>query len=353
MTPIPHNRPLITLEDRTIVDAVLASGWIAQGPAVAALEAGFVARYGGGGGACGLSSGTAALFLALKALGAGPGTTVAVPSYACSALLNAVFMAGASPRVVDVLPDTFCLDPSAVKAQAPDARFVLAVHTYGARADIAAMKAQDPVVIEDCCQALGGAASGFPLGGAGDAAIFSFYATKIITGGQGGLVWSRDSTVAEKVRDYRQFDCRETYEPRFNFQMTDLQAALVNSQMARLEGIRERRAASARSYLAALPPGLQTQARLLEPGRMVYRFVVITPDRAARDALRAHLARAGVDTIVPVAQFELLHRYLNLDPTAFPVSEQLANTTLSLPMHLCLSDEDVSAVSNALSRFRP
>jgi dTDP-4-amino-4,6-dideoxygalactose transaminase len=110
---IPHNRPLITAADRAAVDAVLTSGWIAEGPAVQALEARMVRLYGGGG-ACAVSSGTAALFLALKALGAASDTIVAVPTYTCSALLNAVFMAGTTPRVVDVLPDSFCLDPDAV-----------------------------------------------------------------------------------------------------------------------------------------------------------------------------------------------------------------------------------------------
>jgi perosamine synthetase len=349
---ISHNRPLISSEDRGAVDAVLASGWIAQGPSVAALETSFV-RYHASGGACAVSNGTASLFLALKALGAGAGSEVAVPSYACSALLNAVFMIGALPKVVDVLPDTFCMDPRAIQTQAPDARFVFAVHTYGAMANVEAIKKQDKVVIEDCCQALGGTVSNVPLGGTGDAAVFSFYATKIITGGQGGLVWSRDSAVAEKVRDYRQFDCRETYEPRFNFQMTDIQATLVNSQMARLEAIRERRTSIARDYIAAMPPGLSTQAGLLESGRMAYRFVVVTPDQSVREALHAHLAAAGVECIVPVDRFELLHRYLKLDPADYPISERLADTTLSLPMHLCLSDEDVSVISNALYRFQP
>ena len=351
MKPIPHNRPLICPEDRLAVDATLVSGWIAQGPSVAALEAEFV-RYHAGGGACAVSSGTSALLLALKALGAGAGAEVVVPSYACSALLNAVFMAGASPKVVDVLPDTFCMDPRAIQTQAPDARFVFAVHTYGAMANVEAIKKQDKVVIEDCCQALGGTVSNVPLGGTGDAAVFSFYATKIITGGQGGLVWSRDSAVAEKVRDYRQFDCRETYEPRFNFQMTDIQAALVNSQMTRLEAIRERRVHIAGSYIAAMPSGLSTQASLLDPGRMAYRFVVVTPDRAVREALRTHFATAGVECIVPIERFELLHRYLKLDPTDYPISECLADTTLSLPIHPCLSDEDVSVISNALYRFQ-
>jgi len=347
---IPHNRPLITAADRAAVDAVLASGWIAEGPAVQALEASVVRQYGDGG-ACAVSSGTAALFLALKAVGVVPGTTVAVPTYSCSALLNAVFMAGAVPRVVDVLPDTFCIDPDALTANARDARFVIAVHTFGAVADVPALLADGRIVIEDCCQSLGGMLGGHPMGAAGEAAVYSFYATKIITGGQGGLVWSR--TASERVRDYREFDGRESYEPRFNLQLTDLQAALANSQLQRIDVIRARRAAIAAAYLAALPNGLTTQRDPCAPGRMAHRFVVVTPQRQMRDRLRAHMSNAGVSCVIPVEHFELLHRYLCLDPEDYPVAEQLSDTTLSLPIHLCLSDADVATISDALAQFLP
>jgi perosamine synthetase len=274
-----------------------------------------------------------------------------VPTYACSALLNAVFMAGAIPRVVDVLPDTFCLDPRALRTQAPDARFVIAVHVFGAAADVPALRADGQIVIEDCCQSLGGMLDDLPLGAAGDAAVFSFFATKIITGGQGGLVWSR--TESEKVRDYRQFDGREKYEPRFNFQLTDVQAALVNSQLKRLDLVRARRAAIAGAYLAVLAKSLKTQRDLCAPGRMAHRFVVVAPDRVVRDRLYAHMTAAAVECIVPVERFELLHRYLSLDSADYPAAEQLSDTTLSLPLHLCLSDADVAVVSAALAKFHP
>lgn len=347
---IAHNRPFISPEDRAAVDAVLASGWIAQGPAVKGLEECFIRQHGGGA-ACAVASGTAALFLALQALGAASGQAkVAVPSYACSALLNAVFMAGAQPRVVDVLPDTFCLDPDALQRQAPDAGFAIAVHTYGAVADCTAMKRTGRVVIEDCCHAPAGSVP--VLGEVGEAAVYSFYATKVVTGGQGGLVWSRDPAVVDKVLDYRQFDCREHYVPRFNFQMTDIQAALAHSQMQRIDAIRERRAFIASEYLSAIPSGLSAQAGLAETGRMVYRFVVLAPNREIRNALQTYLKANGIECAVPVEKFELLHRYLKLDPEQYPHSERLTDITLSLPMHLGLSSADVSSICGVLSRFQ-
>jgi perosamine synthetase len=349
---IPHNRPHILDCDRAAVDAVLSSGWIAQGPAVRALEDRFV-DYFSGGAACAFSSGTAALFVALKALGAGPGSAVAVPSYSCSALLNAVHMIGAVPQVVDVRADDFCLDAQLVPRQAPTARYIVAVHTFGAPADIDGLQSPDRVVLEDCAQCLGGTAWGAPLGSRGAAAVFSFYATKVVTGGQGGLVWSGDPEVADRVRGYRQFDGCEHYEPRFNLQLSDIQAALAASQMQRLEAIRKRRSEIGRAYLAALPDGLSVQAGVTDSGRMLQRFVVVTPDASTREALRTRMAEADVDCRVPVERFELLHRYLRCDSANFPVAERLADTTLSLPMHLGLSDADVATVCEVLRGFRP
>ena len=347
---IPHNRPLITEEDRAAVDSVLRFGWVAQGPQVEALEQSFVSRYRGGE-ACAVSSGTAALFLALKGLGVRAGDKVALPTYACSALLNAVYMSDATPIIVDVLPDSFCLDPVALERQAIEAACVIAVHTYGEPADIAGMRRYSRMLMEDCCQSLGGEGPQGLLGNAGDAAVFSFYATKIITGGQGGLVWASDPTVAASVRDYRQFDCRENFVPRFNLQMTDIQAALINSQMVRLEETRVRRQGIAKRYLAALPQGLGVQSGLTGDGRMVYRFVVVAPDLASRDALHRHMEKAGVNCTVPIARYELLHRYLKLDPADFPVAERLVDTTLSLPIHPCLSETQVEQVAEVLERF--
>ena len=345
---IPHNRPHITQEDRAAVDRVLGTGWVAQGVEVGVLESGFTNLYRGGA-ACAVASGTAALFLALKALGAGAGLKVAIPTYACSALLNAVYHANAIPVLTDVTPSTFCMDPDHPAMK--DANIVIAVNMYGAYADLRAIRRPGQKIIEDCCHSLGSV--GRAQDEEGDAAVFSFYATKLITGGQGGLVWARNQEVIEAVRDYRQFDCRESYVPRFNLQMTDLQAALINSQMLRLQEIRQRRQDIAETYLSVLADGLTTQARVIGSDYMTYRFVVCAPDMATRDALKQHLADAGVGSAVPIERYELLHRYLNLRPQGFPVAERLTDVTLSLPMHAGLTDAEIDHVVQTLGGFRP
>lgn len=343
---IQHNRPLITESDRAAVDAVLASGWIAEGAEVRGLENDFV-RHLGGGDACAVSSGTAALFLALRGLGIGRGNRVAVPSYSCSALLNAVYMADASPWVVDVRDDDFTIDLEGLGFDPEDVRAAIAVHCFGATANVKGLKQRGLTVIEDCCQSLGG-----PQGRVGDAAIFSFYATKILTGGQGGLIWDRTGAVADWARDYREFDRRKTYVTRFNLQMTDVSAALVRSQFRRLNAIRERRRWIWTAYLDALPKGFTVQGGLGDKTTLPFRFVVRAPDGDERDTLSAHLANYRVSAIVPVERFELLHRYLDLDPEAFPKAEALAETTLSLPLYPDLRGAEVDRVVEALNAYR-
>lgn len=348
---IQHNKPWITQEDRDAVQAVLNSSWIAQGREVELLEEEF-SRFYGGGGACALSSGTASLFLALKALGIKVGAKVAIPTYACSALLNSIYMAGGIPQIVDVLPNTFCISADALAQQAPNADYVIAIHTFGAEADIEALSHSKHKLIEDCCHSLGGVGCKGPLGIASDAAVFSFYATKIITGGQGGMLWAKDKTVSERVKDYREFDCRNKYEPRFNFQMTDFQAAMIRSQMKRLQIIREKRQRIAKAYLRALPGGLQTQRGLADTGQIPYRFVVLTPDIKSREAFRMHLTKEKVGCSVPIERYELLHRYLNEDAKHFPNAEHIVDTSLSLPIHSALTDNEVEKVIMAIESFK-
>jgi len=350
MTDIAHNRPWITDQDRQRVDAVLQSGWIAPGPETKGLEDDFCTYLGGGGG-CALSSGTAALFVALKGLGLGPRHQVALPTYACSALLNAVHMAGATPVIVDIREDDFTMSAEHLatirETQSIDA--TIAVHMFGATADVIALETSGGAqVIEDCCQSLGSEQEGLPLGTLGAAAVFSFYATKIITGGHGGLVWGQGENGAKFAHDYRAFDGRDTYTPRFNLQMTDFQSAMVRSQFSRLPEIVGRRQSIAAAYMDALPDTFSVMNGTLAPGRMPYRFIVRTPDVKTRDNLRAHMQKNGVQCIVPVERFELLHRYLELNPEKFPRSERVVDTTLSLPLYPALSNSQVEQIADVL-----
>jgi len=343
---IAHNRPFIEERDILIVENVLRSGMIAQGDKVKSLENDFNILYGGGG-SCACSSGTAALYLAIKSLGVRPHERVVVPTYACSALLNAIYLADAVPVVVDVREDDFTINADNIDSKVEAA---VAVHTYGAKADIFLLKKKVPLVVEDCCQSLGGNdKDGNFLGSEGNVAIFSFYATKIITCGHGGMIWDADDKVASISRDLRTFDCRKDYKPRFNFHLTDFQAAMAMSQLSRLGEIAEKRSKIARKYLSAIPENVKVQKGISDQGRMVYRFVLRFSDQKIRNEAIQYFKIKGIQTIVPIERYELLHRYLNLDPERYPIAEKLVDTTLSIPIYPALNDNEVENICDALS----
>ena len=341
---IPHNRPQIKNIDIEAVSDVMRDGWLAQGPAVDALERAFCGMLGGGY-ACAVSSGTAALAMALHGLGIGKGDFVAVPTYACSALLNAVHFVDAKALPCDVREDDFTIDVN----QASGFRNVIAVNTFGAQTNTGALMASGGRVIEDCAHSIGGKLDIMP-----DARTYSFYATKVITGGQGGLLWGRQPPIIDATKDYREFDCVEEYYPRFNLQMTDMQAAMITSQLTRIDAIRNQRHIIRVEYLHAaeelLSNGWRIQAGIT-PSSMPYRCVLVAPTNDDRDELYHHMREHNITTIVPLEQYELLHNYLGLSKDKYPIAEHLAATTISLPLYPSLTLDEINKVCGALRRF--
>lgn len=348
MEVIRHNKPYLGAEEGQAVARVLATGWIDEGPVALELEKA-LASYLGGGGALMLSSGTAALFLSLKVMGVGAGDQVILPTYVCSALLNAVYMSGAEPVLVDVLESDFNLDPVRVAASCTGkTKAIVAPHIFGFPADLRSLTSLGIPVIEDAAQALGAKYAGKPVGSWGACSVFSFYATKVITGGQGGMLFSSQQDLIERARDYREFDCRESYYPRFNFKMTDIQAALVRCQFSRLQDFADRRRQISERYRAVLAGRVRFQEEGPEADPLFYRFVIRTGSRESRDRLKGYLSAEGIETIVPIERHELLHRYLDQNPEGFPVSEQIVDETLSLPIYPALQNEEISRVCSAL-----
>jgi perosamine synthetase len=331
---IPHNRPTLGLEEQLAAQRVLTSGWLAQGAGVAAFENEMCAHLGlPRGHAVATSSGTAALFLALRALGA-KGTRVACPVYACSALTNAIAFAGATPALIDNERDRPNVD-IAVTART-DAAIAIVPHMFGIPADIAKLGGMQ--IIEDCAQALGALVRGVPVGIAGAVGIFSFYATKVVTsGGQGGMLVSRDRGIVDAVRDFREFDCRDDRKPRFNFQMTDLQAAIGRTQLAKLPSFLARRNVVFSIYRNENLEMVDADA---DTTPVRYRAVV----RSAHPLrLIERLAQRGITAIVPVEKRELLG-----PAEQFPHATEFANATVSLPIFPSLSDDDVRHIVSSL-----
>lgn len=249
---IPVAKPQITQEDLDAVRDALASGQLAQGERVAAFERRF-AEMSGVREAIAVSTGTAALHIALLAHGVGPGDEVITTPFSFAATANVVLLTGARPVFADIDPVTYNLDPDAVeRAITPRTKAIMPVHLYGNPANLdrfmALAKAHNLALIEDACQAHLALYKGKQVGGFGTGA-FSFYATKNMTTGEGGMITTDDPEIAARSRLYRSHGQRERYVHVAlgdNLRMTDFQGALGLSQLERLPALNEQRRKNAR-----------------------------------------------------------------------------------------------------------
>lgn len=345
--PIPHSRPLLGEEEEAAALRVLRSGRLAQGPEVEALEAEAAAALGTRH-AVALAHGTAALHLALLGLGAGPGRTVLVPSYGCTSLLNAVALTGASPVLVDCAPGSTDMDLEDARARLrPDTAAVLVPHLFGRPLDVRELE-RHAAVLTDGTHAPGARLGSRSAARQGRACAFSFYATKMLAAGEGGLLATDASSLARLARDLRSYDERPDYRLRFNYKMTEVSAAVLRVQLRRLPEFLARRRALAALYRAELAGVLELPAPL--PGEVPYRFTARVPARRLPSLLR-RLREQGVGAARPV--FRPLHRYLGLPAGDHPWAEEAWRRTLSLPLHPSMSDGDaervVAAVLGALA----
>jgi perosamine synthetase len=336
---IPHNLPTLGLEEQSAASRVLASGWVAQGPEAEAFE-NELCRFLDlpDGHAAAVSSGSAALYLALWVLG-GKGKLVGLPVYACAALRNAVGLVDGKGVYLDCEAGTPNVDMSAAARAAID--ILIAPSIFGIPVDLP--DARNFMVIEDLAQSLGAMIGGNRIGVRGEVAICSFYATKLMTtGGQGGAVISHNKALIEAVRDYRQFDCRNDTKLRFNFQMTDMQAAVGRVQLGKLPAFLEQRERLFGIYREA---GLDLLgSATVEPSRPVrYRAVM----RCAEPMrLVKALQDKGIRAIVPVERWELLDA-----PERYPVADELARTSVSLPIYPALAAGDAQRIAGIAKDF--
>jgi dTDP-4-amino-4,6-dideoxygalactose transaminase len=337
---IPHSRPTLGQEEVQRVAKVIESAQIAQGEKVRQFEQAFGTMLGTAGGVA-TSSGTAALHLTLLAMNIGEGDEVIFPSYVCSALLNAVYYVGATPVLTDIDPLTFNIDPADVKKRlTARTRAIIVPHLFGLPADLDALLELNIPIIEDCAQAVGSTYRGKPVGAFGYAAVFSFYATKVMTTGEGGMVVSNSTEFIERVQDLREYDKRDQYNIRYNYKMTDIQAELGLSQFNRLTDFIQRRKDIANRYSRAfenagfkLPPH--------DPSHIYYRYVIDLTARAT-PWIKA-LAEKKITCARPVHM--PLHRYLELK--GYPQTDRAWEQSISLPIYPSLSEDQIDRVIDA------
>ena len=333
------------------VTAVLESGRIVGGPEVAAFEQEFSAVVGGR--TCvAVNSGTSALHLGLLACGIGPGDEVVVPSFTFAATANSVAMTGARPVFADIDPETFCLDPaSAEKAVTERTKAIMPVHLYGQTAEWDAFEEvatrHGLLLLEDAAQAHASSYDGRPAGSLGHVAAFSFYATKNMTTGEGGMVVCADEDTARQVRLLRNQGMERRYENEIaglNNRMTDIAGAIGRVQLRQLAGWNARRREIAARYSAGLEG---VTVPVVRPGseHVFHQYTLRVPHR---DAVLVALQTAGigVDVYYPIPN-HLLPAYGTDDD--LPETARAAEEVLSLPIHPRLTDDEVERVISTVN----
>ncbi len=338
VTGVPHNRLTHGPEEEIAVAAVVRSGRWAAGAETEKLEEEF-ARAAGVAAAVAVGSGLGGLRLAFRSLGLPRGAGVAVPAYACVALANAVLAAGGRPIPTEVEPTTWTLAPTAVRGlqgAGENPVCAMAVHTFGARADVGELMRMGLPVIEDCSHAFGRG----ELGRLGTLAVVSLHATKLMGAGEGGMVLTNDTALAEWLRAERDYTDRAATADRLNDKPTDLMAALARCQLRRLPAMLAARDTLAARYSELLGP-LAARVGVALPvpqsGRVWYRYAIAVP--GAAEPMVEQLAAAGVRAARPVEPWTAL---------ADGPSAAAFRSVVSLPLYPSLTLAEQNHVVRAL-----
>ena len=361
---IPISTVRIDEEIEQGVLEVLRSGMIAQGPRVAELE-GIFADICGVKHAVAVNNGTTALVAVLKMLDVPKGSTVVTSPFTFVATLNAAIEAGYKVRFADVDPVTFNVTADAIAAVAtPDVSTVMPVHIYGQCADMTSIGALATkngwAVIEDAAQAHGALHHGRAAGSFG-AGCFSFYATKNITTGEGGIITTNDDALADRLRVYRNQGMRQRYQYEMagtNYRMTDVQAAIGIPQLKKMDSIIASRQsnASALTELLADVEGVVTPSVAAGNSHVWHQYTIRVTEgsKHSRDEVIDALTAAGIGCGIYYPR--LAHDYdcfrdnsdIEVNPT--PVAAGLVSEVVSLPVHQYLTAEDIRSVAAAVKK---
>jgi len=364
LDPIPVARPSVGRDEIAAVSAVLESGMLASGDRVAQFERSF-ADYCGVSHAVAVNNGTAALHAALLAAGIGPGDEVIVPAFTFYATASSVLMCGATPVFADVDEQTFNIAPQQIEDHITEkTRAVIAVHLFGQPFDIPAVqetcKRHNLVLIEDAAQAHGALFLGKKTGSFGDLACFSFYATKNMITGEGGMVTTGNRDYHEQLRLIINHGQSEKYlhtRLGYNYRMTDIAAGLGIVQLGKLDGFNERRRKNAAYYNAHLsakglvtpvtPPGMQSSFH-----QYVIRLTDAFPMSRAEfmDYLKENRIGCAIHYPIPLNRQPVFG--LKNDPDPCPVSARLAASVLSLPVHPSVDDKQLAYICDTINRVK-
>ncbi len=362
---IPVNEPLFCGNEKKYLMECIDSGWISsEGPFVCRFEEGFSSYVGCEQGVA-VCNGTAALEVALAAVGLGEGDEVIMPSFTIISCALAALRLGAKPVLVDCEPDTWCMDASQVEDKITDkTKVVMPVHMYGHPVDMDPIlriaQDHDLKVVEDAAEVHGAEYKGRKCGSLGDAAAFSFYANKIITTGEGGMVVTSDEKAAEKARSYRNL-CfqpgRRFYHTQlgYNFRMTNLQAAVGLAQLECIDKFVEIKRSNAVEYTKRLGkiPGLKTPMEKKWAKNVYWMYAIELEDEldVTAEEVMNRLKDEGIGTrpfFLGLHEQPALKGIGLFKGESYPVTERISHQGFYLPSGLKLTEEQLNKVCNAL-----
>lgn len=364
---IKITQPIIDQEEIEAVISVMKSGMIAQGPKVAQFEEEF-AKYCGTKYAVAFNSGTAALHTGLYALGIRNGDEVITSPFTFVASANVILMQNARVVFADILEEDFNLNPQEVEKKITDkTKAILPIDLYGQVYDYDSMKTiakkNNLKILEDACQAVGAEYKGVKAGNFGDIGAFSFYATKNLMCGEGGMLTTDDEEVHELAKRFRHHGQSEKtryeyWDIGYNYRMTDINAAIGLVQLKKIEELNEKRRLNAEMLTQGLAgiKGLILPNVLNDRKHVFHQYTIrITEEfRTSREELIGFLKSNNIGSAIYYPKPLHLHPHfakMGYKSGDFPVAEKLAKEVISLPVHPNLSDEDIKTVINKIKEY--
>lgn len=338
---IAHSRPTVDKEEINAVCAVLKGRLISEGSLTKKLEKRF-SGYIGRRYTLATNSGTSALHLALLALKVKPKDEIIMPSFVCSAVLNAVKYVGAVPRIADINIEDFNISVRSVKINiSRRTKAIIVPHMFGVAADMDALLSLDIPIVEDCALSLGTTYKNKMAGSFGAISVFSFYATKMMTTAEGGMLVTNESSIYSRALDLKDYDNKGDYKVRYNYKLSDFAAAMGLAQLNKLGAFISRRQKIASRYNIGLSDlNIQLPYPVDNKTHIYFRYV-FRPARGA-DGVIHKLKRFGIEAKKPV--YKPLHNYLGLQDKDFPVTKEVYKTAVSLPIYPALEDRQISFI---------
>ncbi|MBI5449575.1 DegT/DnrJ/EryC1/StrS family aminotransferase [Candidatus Gottesmanbacteria bacterium] len=360
MKIIPASEPILLGNELKYVTDCIKSTWISHGSYVDLFENKF-AKFCGVAHATSVASGTAALHLALVALGIGPGDEVIVPDFTFVSTANVVVYAGATPVLADINMETWNIDPGAIKRSiTKKTKAIIVAHLFGHPADmdpiLAVAREHDLLVIEDACESHGALYKGKKVGSIGDVGCFSFYGNKVMTTGEGGMVVSGNKGIIDRIAYLKAHaqDQKKQYmhsEIGFNYRLTNLQSAFGLAQLEHIDVVltaKRKHAALYNTLLKSvrgivLPPGI-------EWARNIYwMYSILLPSCSVRKYLMEELARARIETrpfFVPLHRLPMYKK-----KKSFPNSDDISDRGMSLPSSAKVTEKDIRYICKQIVRI--